>query len=191
MKKKGLILSTTLALSLSFSAVSADTIATNETGSNLSTKIQSSQGSAFDPGIANDEKLIKMLKENGTIAKDASAAEAQKALQKYLKTKADSAKKTKDNLSNSLDAKMKDSENKNNNPLTNGKGNKLGHAKKNKVDSVEGESYNGEVRKDNVLVLAIDFPDYEKSSITPEETDMWYENYPIQHFQDMIFGEDG
>ncbi len=191
MKKKGLILSTTLALSLGLGTVSADSTTTNEIGSNLSTKIQSSQGSSFDPGMANDEKLIKMLKENGTIAKDASAAESQKALQKYLKNKANSANNTKDELPAGLDGKVKDSKNNNSNPLTSGNGNKLGQAKQGEVDSVEEESYDGEVRKDKVLVLSIEFPDYEKSSITPGETDMWYENYPTQHFQDMIFGENG
>jgi immune inhibitor A len=42
-----------------------------------------------------------------------------------------------------------------------------------------------------VLVLAIDFPDYRTGSITKEETDMWYEDYPKSHFQDMVFGENG
>ncbi|MFB4169673.1 immune inhibitor A domain-containing protein [Virgibacillus sp. JSM 102003] len=190
MVRKGLILTTTLALSLGFGTVSAGTVSTVNYGSDLSAKL-TSQGSTFDAGIANDEKLIEMLKKNGTLANDASPAEAQQALKKYLQAKANSAGKAQNNLPNKIDANMKDSQSKNNNSLTNGKGNKLGQAKKNKVDSVEEEGYNGEVREDKVLVLAIDFPDYEKSSITPEETDMWYENYPNEHFQDMIFGENG
>ena len=47
-----------------------------------------SQGATIDLGIANDERLIEMLKKNGTIAKNATPAEAEKALQKFLKNKA-------------------------------------------------------------------------------------------------------
>jgi bacillopeptidase F (M6 metalloprotease family) len=38
--------------------------------------------------IANDEKIIEMLKKNGEIPEDASQEEITKALQKYLKNKA-------------------------------------------------------------------------------------------------------
>ena len=144
---------------------------------------------AFDAAIANDERLIDMLKKEGKIAKDASPAEAEKALNKYLKGKSQLGK-TKDKLPKPL-ADAPKAKKPENNGLQNGKGNKLGQAKKNKVDSVLEEDYTGEVRSDKVLVLAIDFPDYEKSSITKEETDMWYEEYPNEHFQDMIFGDNG
>ncbi|MBY0097520.1 immune inhibitor A domain-containing protein [Mesobacillus maritimus] len=144
---------------------------------------------AFDAAIANDERLIDMLKKEGKIAKDASPAEAEKALNKYLKGKSQLGK-TKDKLPKPL-AEAPKAKKPENNGLQNGKGNKLGQAKKNEVDSVVKEGYDGDVRSDKVLVLAIDFPDYEKSSITKEETDMWYEEYPNQHFQDMIFGDDG
>ncbi|WP_106495832.1 immune inhibitor A domain-containing protein [Lentibacillus sp. Marseille-P4043] len=190
-KKKGIILSTTLALSLGFGAINVSASPIAETP-DLSSKVSAaSHGSPVDLGIANDDKLIEMLKENGKIARNASPAEAEAALSKYLQAKTKNAKATKDSLPKSLDANMKSSNKKQNNALTNGKGNKLGHAKKNKVDSVQEENYNGEVRHDNVLVLAIDFPDYEKSSITKDETDMWYEDYTHDHFQDMIFGENG
>ncbi|WP_430789834.1 immune inhibitor A domain-containing protein [Virgibacillus flavescens] len=191
--KKGMILSTTLALTLGFSSLSVSAATANLPDSNnLSAKVTSSVGSPIDLGIANDEKLIEMLKESGVIAKDATPAEANKALKKFLKAKAENAKKgTKDKLPKGLDANMKDDSKKNDYGLKNGKGNKLGQAKKNKVDSVQEEAYNGEVRSDKVLVLAIDFPDYEASSITKEETDMWYENYTHDHFQNMIFGENG
>ncbi|BCB06001.1 hypothetical protein KH172YL63_41340 [Bacillus sp. KH172YL63] len=38
--------------------------------------------------LANDEKIIEMLKKNGVISEDASPEEIQKALQKYLQDKA-------------------------------------------------------------------------------------------------------
>lgn len=53
------------------------------------------------------------------------------------------------------------------------------------------EEYNGEKRTDKVLLLAIDFPDYKNSTITKEESDMFYEDYPVNHYQQMVFGEKG
>ncbi|WP_273834352.1 hypothetical protein [Guptibacillus sedimenti] len=41
--------------------------------------------------IANDEKIIEMLKESGEIPENASAAEIQEVLEEYLKKKAKSA----------------------------------------------------------------------------------------------------
>jgi immune inhibitor A len=175
--------SSIIASSLFVGAVGGDTLAPKV--ASASTK----EAVPFDAGIANDEKLIEMLKREGKLAKDASLAESEKALDKYLQGKGKTSK-TKDKLPKSIGEVTKEKKSKDNS-LTNGKGNKLGQAKKNKVDSVEEENYDGEVREDKVLVLAIDFPDYEKSSITKEETDMWYEDYTHEHFQNMIFGEDG
>ncbi|MEK5440386.1 immune inhibitor A domain-containing protein [Fredinandcohnia sp. FSL W7-1320] len=188
--KKKKIFSTALALSLSVGLLAGPAMSTNASASDVSSKL-ASQGSPIDLGIANDEKLIEMLKKNGKIAKNASPAEAEKVLKKFLKAKASNSGQTKDKLPNGLDANLKSANKTNNNGLKNGKGNKLGQAKKNTVDPVQEEGYNGDVRHDKVLVLAIDFPDYEKSSITKEETDMWYEDYTHDHFQNMIFGEDG
>lgn len=143
----------------------------------------------FDAGIANDERLIEMLKREGKIAKNATPVEAEKALKKYLQGKS-KLTKTKDQLPASL-GKPKESKKVESNGLKNGNGNKLGQAKKNTVDSVQEESYDGEVREDKVLVLKIDFPDYARNSITQEETDMFFEEYSDEHFQNMIFGENG
>ncbi|MDR4888259.1 immune inhibitor A [Fredinandcohnia sp. QZ13] len=188
--KKRKILTTALALSLSVGLVAGPTMTPKANASDVSSKL-ASHGSPIDLGIANDEKLIEMLKKNGKIAKNASPAEAEKVLKTYLQAKAANSGNTKDKLPKGLDANLKSATKANDNGLKNGKGNKLGQAKKNKIDSVEKENYDGEVRRDKVLVLAIDFPDYEKSSITKDETDMWYEDYTHEHFQDMIFGKDG
>src|SRR5699024_1604648 len=188
--KKGFILSAAAALTLSLGLpVSAEQ--GSSTNTELKSQVSSTLGSPIDMGVANDEKLIEMLKEKGTIAKDASASEANEALKKYLQSKSEGSKKMEVNQTGTDDAKMKNKEKKNNNPLTNGKGNELGHAKKNHVDPVEKENYNGEVREDKVLVLAIDFPDYSRNSIQPGETDMYYDDYTDEHFQNMIFGENG
>ncbi|WP_299833248.1 immune inhibitor A domain-containing protein [uncultured Metabacillus sp.] len=146
-----------------------------------------SLGATVDVSIANDERLIEMLKKEGKLAKNAKPSQAEKVLKEYLKSK-EKAVTTKDKLPKPM-KKLEGSKEKVKQGLKNGKGNKLGQAQS--VALVVEEDYSGEVRKDKVLVLAIDFPDYQNSSITKEETDMFYENYPLSHFQDMIFGDKG
>jgi immune inhibitor A len=155
----------------------------------------SHQGSPFDLGIANDERLIEMLKKEGKIANNASPAEAEKALAKFLNNKAEGAKKEAGDLEDEAAAnKAKLQEEMKNNGLKSGKGNKLGQAKKNSPDSVEEEAYDGKMRTDKVLVLLIDYPDKPHNSMTPDETDMYYEGddaYSRAHYQDMLFGTGG
>ncbi|KGP91473.1 protease [Pontibacillus chungwhensis BH030062] len=190
--KKSKLVTSALALALTVGPLSSSVVA--QTTSDLHQELHKSHvhgGAPFDVAIANDERLIKMLKEEGKIANDASPSEAEKVLNQFLENKSEAAKnKKEEKLPGSLGTPLKEQK-ASSNSLTNGKGNKLGQAKKNKVDSVEEEAYNGEVRSDKVLVLAIDFPDYPTSSITPAETDMYYDEYPNKHFEDMLFGEEG
>jgi immune inhibitor A len=187
--KKRKVLSTALTLSLGLGLFNVASFSPSVKANDLSSNKIITSSSPIDLGIANDERLIEMLKKNGTIAKNATPAEAEKALKNYLKGKSKFTK-TKDQLPAGL-GKLKKSEKAESNGLKNGNGNKLGQAKKNTVDSVIEEGYDGGVRTDKVLVLKIDFPDYAHNSVTKEETDNFYENYSDEHFQNMIFGADG
>jgi immune inhibitor A len=188
MKKRKKILSTALTVSLGLGLFNVAAASPSVKASDLPSKF-ASYGAPVDLGIANDERLIEMLKHEGKLAKNASPAEAEKALKNYLKAKS-TATKTKDQLPKGLAERPKAKE-YDNGGLRNGNGNKLGQAKKNTVESVEKEEYEKEVREDKVLVLKIDFQDYAHDSITSEETDMFYEDYSDEHFQNMIFGENG
>jgi immune inhibitor A len=189
-KNRGLkVFSSITASSILATSLLAGAFVSPVTSTPVVSAASSKAGGPIDLGIANDEKLIDMLKREGKLAKNASPAEAEKALKKYLKGKGQFSG-TKDKLPTGMAPVSKTSKPKDNG-LKNGNGNKLGQAKKNTVDSVLAENYDGEVRNDKVLVLKIDFPDYEKSSITKEETDLWYEDYTDEHFQNMIFGKDG
>jgi immune inhibitor A len=183
--KKRKILSTALTLSLGLGLFNVAATPLNVKAVEKGSKF----GVTADLALANDERLIEMLKREGKIAKNASPAEAEKALKVYLKAKSQSTK-TKDKLPKAI-ANIKEDNKSISNGLKNGNGNKLGQAKKDTVAPVQKENYNGEVRTDKVLVLAIDFPDYRTGSITKEETDMWYEDYSKSHFQDMVFGDNG
>lgn len=181
-----------------FSSITASTIVATSLFAgtlvgNTSTPLSASAATKYsaptDLGIANDERLIEMLKREGKLAKDASPTEAEQALKTYLQGKSKFTK-TENTLPGVLE-NTKESGKPKINGLTNGKGNKLGQAKKDTVDPVEKENFNGDIRTDKVLVLKIKFPNYENNSITKEETDMFYENYSDEHFQNMIFGNDG
>ncbi|WLD93137.1 immune inhibitor A domain-containing protein [Alkalihalobacillus sp. AL-G] len=192
MKKRKLV-STAMAVAMGLStlAMGAFSPAANADAEAALSSVKSSYGAPIDLGIANDERLIEMLKENGTIAEDATPAEAEKALKKYLKERSANGGKDKGELADerqkTINAlKEKASEN----GLTSGKGNKLGQA--DEVTPVEEEDWNGSQRVDNVLVLLIEYPDFVADNIQSGETDMYYEEYPTSHYQDMIFGgEDG
>lgn len=189
--KKRKILSTALTVSLGlglFNVASVSPVA-KATGS---ISKGGYYGSPIDLGIANDERLIEMLKKNGTIAKNATPAESDKALQKFLKNKAAGALKETGELhqqEKKLQSTLKDNLAKAG--LTSGKGNKLGQAKKNSVDPVKEESWKGGQQTDQVLVLLIDYPDFPASKIESNETDMFYDEYTKEHYEDMVFGENG
>ncbi|KGX93034.1 protease [Pontibacillus halophilus JSM 076056 = DSM 19796] len=147
----------------------------------------------FDLAIANEEKLIEMLKKSGKIAKDASATEAEKVVREFLKQKEKGLESFGEEGELEDDAVEIESEVKE--KLSNGIGNhthKKGNnkSKKNLVP-VQEEAYDGEVREDNVLVLLIEFPDFPHNSIQPGESDMYYEDYVKEHYEDMIFGDNG
>lgn len=153
---------------------------------------QARGGAPIDLGIANDERLIEMLKKNGTIASNATPAEAEKALQKFLQNKAAGASKEpgelhehEKELSSTLKEKL------NTTGLVNGKGNKAGQTKGTTVAPVQEESWNGGQRKDNVLVLLVEYTDFPHNSIAEGETDMYYKDYTKEHYEDMIFGDKG
>lgn len=175
-----------LASTLSFASAGPATVKAVEKPS-----YQAHGGAPIDLGIANDERLIEMLKKEGKIAKDASPAEAEKGLQKYLNARAKSGLKVRDGLPKPIDNVKEGSKDSESTSLKKGKGNKLGQAKKNAVNGVEEETYSGDVRKDKVLVLKIDFPDYPRNSIQEHETDFYYDEYTDEHYQNMIFGENG
>ncbi|MCD5325875.1 MULTISPECIES: immune inhibitor A domain-containing protein [Pontibacillus] len=196
--KKGKLITSALALTLALGPVaSVNASVPSPSEVSKSKHVHQEGGSPFDLAIANDERLIQMLKENGTISKNASAEQAQEKLNQFLQAKQESAASMKEegelqDAEQTTKEKLQKEINKNS--LTNGKGNKLGQAKKNAPDGVEEEAYNGEMRTDKVLVLLVDYPDKPHNTLTADETDMYYDGedaYSREHYQDMLFGEGG
>ncbi|WP_349409730.1 immune inhibitor A domain-containing protein [Pseudalkalibacillus sp. SCS-8] len=152
-------------------------------------------GTPVDLGIANDERLIEMLKKEGKISPNTSAAEAEKALNNYLNEKAAASAHAHDEGAlheQEKEAKKQLQKDMKKNSLTSGKGNKVGQSET--VNGVEEEAWNGGTRTDKVLVLLIEYPDKPHNSMSADETDMYYEGenaYSRAHYQDMLFGNGG
>lgn len=196
-KKKLLSAAMTVALGVSTLAMGAFSPASPQAAdaADALAKVKSSYGAPIDLGIANDERLIEMLKKEGKLAKDASPAEAQEALTKFLNAKAEGASKDQGELhKNEKERAATLKEQLANTGLMSGKGKKNGYTKGNEVDPVhvDNNGWDGKARKDNVLVLLIEYPDFPHNSIKPGESDMYYADYTKEHYTDMIFGgEDG
>ncbi|WP_244404828.1 immune inhibitor A domain-containing protein [Saccharococcus caldoxylosilyticus] len=189
MKKKS-IFSAALALSLGIGLWNVP----NVTAPNVQAKEPAAhtlkQGGPVDLAIANEEKLIEMLKKDGKISANATPAEAEEAVRTYLKEKASDTVKEKGELYKQEAKREKMlQENYQKNRVLNGKGKKLGQSKNTTVPSVQEEAWNGGKRVDRVLVLLIEYPDFPHNSIQPGETDMYYKDYSKEHYYDMIFGD--
>jgi immune inhibitor A len=153
-----------------------------------------SSNSSLDLAIVNEERLIESFIKQGLLSKNASEEVKQNFLKNYLELK---GKQSKVKESDPLAAKVKKAEAEKqstfkgfNNGLLNGNGMKNGHLKGN-PDPVQETDYTGAAREDKVLVLAVEYSDFAHNNIKPDETDNYYPNYPLGHYEDMIFGEEG
>ncbi|TDT61006.1 immune inhibitor A domain-containing protein [Fonticella tunisiensis] len=128
-------------------------------------------GGPVDLSIANEEKIIEMLKIEGKIPKDAAYEEAHKAYIKYMQERSKGNQKQKP-LKMERNLKAKQSQ---------------------RVQKYVFEKSKPDLnpKKVNILVLLVEYSDYKHNSIQANETDMYYKDYSHEHFQDMIFGDDG
>jgi immune inhibitor A len=145
-------------------------------------QIQLEDKGTVDLAIANEDRLIEMLKKSGKIAQNATEEEALQAVHAYLKemekdTTGDPSKLTKEEKS-ALNEIKKEVQSKN--PKQN-----------KKFPATPSRIWDGKVKADKILVLLEDFTDYKHSMITPEETDLYYKEYTQQHYQNMLFGKSG
>lgn len=149
---------------------------------------------SLDLAIINDERLIDALTKRGVIPANATQEQKQGILNTYLELKGkDSGVKEADPLASKVKAAAAAKQDKFksfNNGLLNGDGQKKGHLK-GTPEPVQETAYNGTVREDKVLVLAVEYADFAHNNIDPSETDNYYSDYDLQHFEDMIFGENG
>ena len=170
------ILATMLSLSVLISSVATSSMSllkNQETKQEQTTSINSyyKYGGPADLSVANEEKIIEMLKKEGKISKNASYEEAHNVFIKYMQ---DSAKGNEKNKPSKMEKELKAKQNQ-------------------KVDKLKfGQStLDTNPKEVNILTLLVDFQDYKHNSIEPDESDMYYADYSHKHFEDMIFGDNG
>jgi immune inhibitor A len=127
-------------------------------------------GGPADLPVANEEKIIEMLKREGKLDKNASFEEANEAFTKYMN---DLSKNNKDQPTTKKEKELKLKENKSKN------------------NNQKQAKASNEITEINVLTVLVEFDDYKHNQIKPEESDMYYEQYEKDHYEEMMFGENG
>ncbi|WP_444899033.1 immune inhibitor A domain-containing protein [Microbulbifer sp. VAAC004] len=148
-------------------------------------------GNQFDLVIANEAKLIDMLKRSGRISKNASIGEAERTLHQFLKERASKSQNLAQDLSSETVQMMKHARGGKHPRLGRGKGKGRFHGIGHAPAPIQLENYEGEMRTAKVLAILMDFPDFPHNSIEPGETDMYYEDYAAQHYADLLFSQQG
>lgn len=130
-------------------------------------------GGPMDASLANEEKIIEMLKKEGKLSENATLEEAHAAFIVFMETFKQQNDEPLTKLQKDLKARSKET-------LAND--NMSTYGLENETDKVTNI---------NVLAVMVEYNDVKHNSITPEESDMYYENYDKQHYQDMLFGDNG
>jgi immune inhibitor A len=183
------LIATSLSLGLASSSLFAGTMdAKAQSALNEVLKGNHHSHSGLDLAIVNEDRLLESLIKQGVISEDASAKEKEAALHNYLELK---GKETEASGNDPLAAKVKASDAKKEKKFKGLKGKKDEGVKTKNPDPVKEKPYKGEVRKDKVLVLSVEYSNFEHNNINPSETDNYYPDYPLSHYEDMIFGDNG
>src|SRR5699024_9464088 len=152
-----------------------------------------SQGASANQVAPNEDRLLETLEQEGVIESTNTPEEKEERLKRYMDGKGEQYHQKYIPNKGLFDKRYKKGNN----------GKRLGQMNKNekemykkknngkRVDKVQEEKYTGKVRKDKEVVIAMEFPDYPNSSITKDEPDMYYDEYPLYHLQYMLFGEKG
>lgn len=149
----------------------------------------------LDMVIADEERLIAMLKKSGKIAHNASITEAEAVLKRYLKSR-QIQEKQKRRLQQTSNTDLFDMEpkirQKRKNPLRHpSMDGKLSSGRQYRPENMVEEHYEGETREGRVLAILMEFPDFPHNSILPEDSKMYYEDYNQDHYRQILFGENG
>lgn len=179
-KKLSKIICSSMALTFVASApiiTTANTV--NNSNSTVATEINKSgncsyvNGGPMDASLADEEKIIEMLKKEGKLSENATLEEAHAAFIAFMETFKKQNDEPLTKLQKDLKARAKET-------LAN-----------DDISTYGLEDETNKVTNINVLAVMVEYNDVKHNSITPDESDMYYENYDKQHYQDMLFGDNG
>ncbi|ENQ3104907.1 immune inhibitor A [Bacillus cereus] len=159
----------------------------------------------IDDHLIPEDRLADALKKRGVISESASKEDTLKAVEKYVeKKKGENAGKepaagdsvsreASDFLKKVKDAKA-DAKEKAGQPTG---GPAAGQAPvkgglngKVPTSSAKQKQYNGDVRKDKVLVLLVEYADFKHNNIDQEPGYMYSNDFNQEHYQKMLFGDE-
>lgn len=137
-------------------------------GVNQSNQRYYTTGGTIDATLADEQGIVKMLKNEGKISSEASAYETHEAYEAYMKEIA----KQNDVTLSKEERKLQAKQSKSLLPAFNSR-------------------RSDEVTKLNVLAIMVEYSDYKHGQIQPDETTLYYDDYSKEHYQNMLFGDDG
>lgn len=142
----------------------------------------------IDLGVINKDRILYWLEKRGELSSNASTEEKQQAYRRYI-TKAYTRNNTI--LSEKLGKQMM----QHNPSPTDIKANTSFSKIKSQLSKVKTSNLASKNSSNNVKVLAImiDFQDlkYNNHGLQPNDTDMYYADYPKSHYQDLLFSTSG
>ncbi|KSU60422.1 peptidase M6 [[Bacillus] enclensis] len=147
----------------------------------------------LDLSLVNDEKLLDSLIKRGKISSKASDATKQKALEQYIELKGKKVEDTsgkKDPIIGKVKAAESEKHEKFKKETLKGSSGKLEGSTAHPKPVKESPSP-GVAKKGKLLTIMVEYSDFEHNNIQPHETDNYYSDYNTEHFEEMIFGEDG
>lgn len=137
-------------------------------GVNQSNQRYYTTGGTIDATLADEQGIVKMLKNEGKISSEASAYETHEAYEAYMKEIAKQNDVTLSKEERELQAKQSKS-----------------------LLPAFNSRRSDEVTKLNVLAIMVEYSDYKHGQIQPDETTLYYDDYSKEHYQNMLFGDDG
>ncbi|WP_018416446.1 immune inhibitor A domain-containing protein [Teredinibacter turnerae] len=149
---------------------------------------QHHSGGPFDLAIANEEKLISMLKKSGKISSTASRHEAEQALYAILRQRQQAAQAASLTVSESpTQFAVKHQKNKKFTKASLMPGSVPNGGA---VRNVVVEPYDGEKKTAKLLTILMEFPDYPHNAVSAGDTDFYYEDYNKEHYAELLFSEE-
>ena len=142
----------------------------------------------FDAPLADEVKVLEMLKKSGRIPTLASPEMEQAALTRYYRDKSRAYNGNSGTLA-VKEGKVRERILKK--IRLNGTARPGDRVPALLLKAIEKEHYRGKMRKDKILAILVDFPDYPKNSVTPELTKMYYPDYSQAHYNDLLFSSKG
>ena len=182
-------------LSMLAGALVTGTVFTGAANAQVGGETGAIQEGDLDIGVINEDKILELLEKQGVVATDATETQKREALRAYVDQKNQPDTQSKDDAEiaskvQKAEAAKQGSFKGFNNGLLNGNGKKNGHYKK-QPDKLVESAYTGKVNTAKVLVLAAEFSDFAHNNIKPGESDNYYTDYTLKHYEDMIFGANG